>query len=752
MSSPASTPRYVAHISEDGQRFESVATHLHEVAQMAQEFAQPFGAGSWAYAMGLAHDMGKFSSEFQNRILHNGYKVDHSTAGAAHIVGILNGLLSYGIAGHHGGLPDGGTRFDIGGTLAARLQKAKNGEIPDCSAWRQEIETIDPGDVPFSAKLMACDPNDKHFACAFLARMLFSCLVDADYLCTERFMSGAPRPQLPYDSIPTLLDRLEQRVAEFYPPQGTVNEHRCQILGSCAEAARLGQGVFSLSVPTGGGKTYASLRFALRHASTHGLRRVIYAVPYTSIIEQNADVYRSVLEDANVLEHHGNYDFDEPGDLGSDLQERLRLASENWDAPVVVTTNVQLFESLYASKTSRCRKLHNLAKSVIVLDEAQMIPTDRVLPCIKALAELVKRYDCTVVLCTATQPAFKQFFEAEKLSVTEIVNNPDDLSAALNRTQYQLLGSLEDDDLVSRLQKHDQVLCIVNSRAQAHHLYDSLAKEPQRDLDTSTFHLTTLMHPAHRRCVLSTINNRMRLGLPCRVVATSLVEAGVDLDFPVVYRALTGIDSIVQAAGRCNREGKRPASESWVNIFETATPYSLPHETIHRAAITRSTLQSLRTTELGSPQVIQQFFLTLYHYRTDGSRLAVGLDRDNTVEKLSHLQPILKPWPIIGIPFAEVAREFRFIDNAGAAVIIPDPAIAQDLEYLQSGQIARGTMRRIGRYSVNVYPNDCKKLLQSGCITAVSGIDNLYLLIDEKRYRNDVGLDLEIEEGVGLYW
>ena len=432
---------YVSHVAEDG-RVEEVATHLKEVAEMAADFAREFGAEKWAFTAGMVHDIGKYSDGFQNRILRGGHKVDHSTAGAWELCDQAGlPILSFCSAGHHGGLPDGGTVVDVEGpTLIGRLWKAKNGELPDYQAYASEVEV--PEAMPFSFdNTTALD----HFSLSFLARMVFSCLVDADFLCTERFMNGAARQPLTTDSLEVLLKRLEEKVGTFYPPQTELNKTRCEILNACVQSASESPGVYSLTVPTGGGKTYASLYFALRHALAdgHGMRRVIYAVPYTSIIEQNAAVFRKELGERNVLEHHANFDFDNAGDDGGSL----RLAAENWDAPIVVTTNVQLFESLFASKTSRCRKLHNIANSVIVLDEAQMLPIKQLLPCVRVLAELVHRYGCTVVLCTATQPSLDGLFAQYGCAVREIVPDPKSLYEHLRRVEYRHLGKLADEEL-----------------------------------------------------------------------------------------------------------------------------------------------------------------------------------------------------------------------------------------------------------------------------------------------------------------
>lgn len=526
---------YLAHVSEDGLRREPVSVHLSQVADMAASFADVFGGSAWGYAVGMAHDIGKYSKAFQHRLLDGGPKCDHSTAGAVELAKQPFGwMLSYCAAGHHGGLPNGGTLLDDGASLAGRIAKAGRGELPDYTEYKNDVSVSVPVGLPmFGIDKMA--QSDMAYALAFRTRMLFSCLVDADYLCTERFIDNKDREPGGHDDLVRLQGMLEKKIASFYPPATDLNAARCHLLEQCAEAAEGEPGVYSLTVPTGGGKTLSSMRFALRHACAHGMRRVIYAAPYTSIIEQNADVYRGLFGSDNVLEHHADFDFDTLGDSGG----RMRLAAENWDAPVVVTTNVQVFESLHSDKTSRCRKLHNIAGSVIILDEAQMIPTDYLRPCVRALAELVNRYGCTVLLCTATQPAINPFFAETGLSVKEVAGDVDRLFDTLRRVTYIGLGKIDDSGLARRLASHNQALCIVNSRAQAKNLFNSLVELAGED---GCYHLSTLMHPAHRRSTLKEIRTRLASGAPCCVVSTSLVEAGVDLDFPVVYRAVAGLD------------------------------------------------------------------------------------------------------------------------------------------------------------------------------------------------------------------
>lgn len=736
-------PRHVAHVSEDGLRFESVRDHLQQVADLAAEFAEPFVASGWAYIAGLAHDIGKYSNEFQDRILHDGPRVDHSTAGA-YVLGeeLKLLLLAYCVAGHHGGLPNYGSEVD-GSGLAGRLNKAKRGGVPDCRAYKDELEFSfpEPPGLLLDPELQN-NPSEQPFALQFLTRMLFSCLVDADFLCTERFMADGARESLHYDKIAALADRLEELLASFRPPVTKLGALRCEASDDCLKAAKGPKGLYSLTAPTGSGKTYSLMRFALQHAREHGMPRVICAEPYTSIIEQNAQVYRDVFGDENVLEHHSGFDFDADEFAADGLGTRLRLAAENWDAPVVVTTNVQLFESLYANKTSRCRKLHNLANSVIVLDEAQMIPVGFLSPCIRALAELVKHYGCTVLLSSATQPAVAGKFDEMGLRCTEIISNTKELFSALRRVSYRSLGTVPDDELANLMAQNDQALCIVNSRKQARAVYDAVFD--LADDSSSVFHLTTLMYPEHRKRTLATVRERVAKGLPCLLVATSLVEAGVDLDFPVVFRGVAGIDSMVQAAGRCNREGKRPIEDSLVYLFQSAEKYGLPHEIIQRAKVSLMALPILEevgsdVSEIESLETVERFFSLLY-----GVKGPEGLDCHGILESLS------KCGKSFAFDFEAVANQFRLIEDGSFPVVMPSEEIAEDLDLLERGVVSRASMRRISRHSVSLYQRDIETLRSEGVIHEVT--DGLYSLDDETRYDEKTGLDLASRTGEAFFW
>ncbi len=507
---------YIAHRAEDG-RAQSVKAHLEGTAALSEAFASAFGAAEWGRWAGLAHDIGKYSSAFQRRINDPDHapRTDHSTAGAQEALRRGLAPAAYAIAGHHAGLPDGGSRVDTAddSTMVGRSKR----RVPDCSPWRREVALPQVSPLPFLGR--------DGFTDSFFTRMLYSCLVDADFLDTETFMQG-PQPRGEYASLPMLLERLSAKTDGWLNAASGSALNRCRndILCACMEhGAQWPRGLYTLTVPTGGGKTTASLAFALHHAAERGMKRVIYVIPYPSIIDQTVDVFRGILGEENVLAHYGEAVFRQkaPEDLTPEEYRQL-LASENWDAPLVVTTAVQFFESLYANRSSRCRKLHNLADSVIIFDEAQTLPLPYLRPCCAAIAQLVEHYGATAVLCTATQPALRPLFGelAQSLQMREICPGGTALYQTLRRCHLEDLGSLSLEGLASRLREHQQVLCVVNRRKTAQRLYATLPK------DGGSFCLTTLLCAADRRAKLTEIRRRLREGLPCRVVSTSLIEAG----------------------------------------------------------------------------------------------------------------------------------------------------------------------------------------------------------------------------------
>lgn len=612
----------LAHISEDHSREQTVYEHLTGTAELAKQFAAAFGAEEDGYLLGLLHDIGKYSDAFQHR-LDGGVRVDHSTAGAKEACAHGVGYLALAIAGHHGGIPNFGSRADTqnDATLSGRLKR----DLEPYDDWKTEV-TLPPV-KPFNMREF-----NTGFRLSFYIRMLFSCLVDADFIDTETFMDGALAPRGNYDALPALLDRLETYIAPWYPPKAELNRKRCAILDACkASGSTAAPGVYTLTVPTGGGKTTAAMAFALTAAVQNCMSRVIYAAPYTSIIDQNADTFEKIFGTENVIEHHSSaeYLFSENP---NPAEYRKMLAAENWDAPVIATTTVQLFESLFASKPARCRKLHNLANSVLILDEVQTLPMPYLKPFTAALAELARKYGVIVVLC-----------------------------------------------------------------------------------------------PAHRKARIKEIRERLKIGLPCRVVSTSLIEAGVDVDFPRVYREEAGLDSVLQAAGRCNREGKRPLDESLVTVFTVQNTTPPPYMRQPAAAMKNISKRMEDITSLAAIRAYFEFYRDLYGKE--------DLDREK----------ILKAFESGTLPFASVAEKVRVIESCTTPVYIPIDQGEALVERLYRGERSRALFRKLGQYSVNVYPQQLAALREAG---AVQSIDDgaLYVLADPRRYDSALGLTLDQTE------
>jgi CRISPR-associated endonuclease/helicase Cas3 len=643
--------------------WQPLVEHLNAVGLRARQSANVFGAGALAEVAGLLHDLGKYTDEFQRRLEGKHPKLDHATHGAREVIARyariapVAHLLAYAIAGHHAGLANGSSGEGQRTSLADRLAKALPPLLDD---WRNELR-LPPEEALIAAAVhLKPAPQRAGFQLAFLVRMLFSALVDADYLDTEAFyrrIDGRPtRQDVPPPALEALRERLNTHLAQLATSGdgGEVHRLRHDVLDEVRARAAHAPGLFSLTVPTGGGKTLASMAFALDHAVAHGLRRVIYVIPFTSIIEQNAAVFRRAfadLGDAAVLEHHSAL-VDDPKHAPEAL-EKLHRAMENWDAPIIVTTAVQFFESLFADRPSRCRKLHAIAGSVVVLDEAQTLPPALLRPCVAAIDELALNYRTSVVLCTATQPALRREdgFVDGLDGVRELVDDPPALYRRLQRVRVSDIGSCDDESLAQRLRERPQVLCIVNSRRHARALYERIAD------CAGAVHLSTLMHARHRSTVLSDVRRRLRDGEPCRVVSTSLIEAGVDVDFPCVLRAEAGLDAIAQAAGRCNREGRRPVESSEVLVF-SSPEHTPPHELARYAQAYRTTARHHARDLLGL-DAVRAYFQEMYWQKGDN-----GLDQKGLLALVKHCRHD-------NLPFETLAAGFRMIDSPLKPVIVP---------------------------------------------------------------------------------
>jgi CRISPR-associated endonuclease/helicase Cas3 len=704
-------------LPEDGANWQPLLNHLQNTAELTRTFAESYNAVDWGYLAGLWHDIGKYSDEFQRKLrdsadahIEQTSRVQHAIVGAQQSFDKWDKgegkLLAYVIAGHHTGLPDGASNDDS--SLTKRLQKKLEYRFHIPAKLLDQTKPI----MPFFPTA-----GRAGFEVSFFVRMLFSALVDADFLDTERHMEPT---RAILRSTEYRLSYLEQKLSGYLETlesrsgHGNVARIRSEVLLNCREAAKMSPGLFSLTVPTGGGKTLSSMAFALKHAIRFGLSRIIYVIPFTSIIEQNASIFREIFSDEHVLEHHSNFEPKEE-------DHRTRLASENWDAPIVVTTNVQFFESLFAYRSSRCRKLHNIANSVIVLDEVQALPSEVLYPCVESIRELALHYNCSLVLCSATQPTLQKRddFTAGLVGVREIAPDPRRLAVSLKRVNAIDLGFVTDEELALRLGKQDRVMCILNTRAHARDLYERLVGS------AGLFHLSASLCPIDRSRILQSVRNVLSESKPCRVISTQLIEAGVDIDFPVVYRAIAGIDSIAQAAGRCNREGLLESG----NLFVFRTEHPLPPGHLRQTAQTAQSILSRFQPDFLSLEAIEEYFRSFYWSQGD------RLDEQDILPMLQ--QGVLK----LDFPFRQITRRFRLIDEDYRPVVVPrgmgpDKLIRQ----IQDASSLRDFSRRLQQFTVQINQRDWSKLHDAGCITIVREI--FPVLVCGHLYNDETGLDI----------
>ena len=724
----------VAHVrrnKENTWEVHPLGEHLRATGRLAGIFASEFGSSDWACLAGLWHDLGKYSPEFQHYIrTASGFdldahienvpgRVDHSTAGALQSIHSFNKagrILAYLAAGHHAGLPDWNSSETGNSSLVVRLEK--KGLLERVTSQIQV-----PQDILNQTKPSSMAPGGiKGFS--LWVRMLFSCLVDADFLDTEAFMNeektnsrkGGPtieEMRIAFNSY------MEQKISKAI--ETPVNALRLAVLNQCRQKAALLPGIFSLTVPTGGGKTLSSIAFALEHAIFHKKRRIVYAVPYTSIIEQTSEIYREIFRSFSnaVIEHHSNLDPDKetPGS---------RLATENWDAPLIVTTNVQLFESLFSAKTSRCRKLHNLVNSIVILDEVQLLPPEFLQPILDVIDLLARYYRITFVLSTATQPALNtvknSFGHTTRRGideVREIIDDVGSLYTALNRVDVVLPSDLTIrstwDDLAEEILRYDSVLAIVNTRNDCRELWQRMPE--------GTLHLSGLMCGEHRSNVIKSIRERLNQGVSTRVISTQLVESGVDLDFPVVYRAITGLDSIAQAAGRCNREGK--LKKGRVVIFN---PPKISPKGLLRFGedATKEILSDCPENPLARNQFSRYF--NLFLSKPD-------LDKYN-------INGLLTPSADLEVQFRTASDKFQLINGRESqAVFVKYEDTGKKLiEQLCAYGPTRDLMRKLQRYTVTLYRHDLNRLLASGDIKELAIIPGVYSQVGDTLYDPHVGL------------
>ncbi|MFG6416259.1 CRISPR-associated endonuclease Cas3'' [Roseateles sp. DC23W] len=758
----------IAHSQNDTGHWHGLTAHLDKVAALAAEFSSAWGDTLWAGLAGAWHDLGKARPGFQRHIRHNpdahiesrvpGAEKTHSAAGALHARAEFGRLLDarsadgvarvlqYLIAGHHAGLADWQPQDGHGGLAPRLAEAAAQAEYEEALRGLAEAgETLQaaPDSAKLSAAARALLGQREPLARSLALRMLFSALVDADFLDTEKHFDDAKatrRADFPplneyADQLQAHLHALSERVQVSGQAGSPVMAARAEVQQACLASAAQPPGVFTLTVPTGGGKTLSSLAFALEHARHHDLRRVVYAIPYTSIIEQTASVLAGIFGEGRVIEHHSQAEA-EPGNETT----ASRLACENWDSPLIVTTNVQLFESLFANRTSRCRKLHRLAGSVIVLDEAQMLPPEFLQPILDALNVLLTRYRISLVLCTATQPVLTDRSSIDPRRALRglpqpkpIIPAPGRLFEQLRRTEIRWPEDLSTPTELPALAEHIQAepcaLAILNTRKDA----IELARLLPRD---STLHLSAAMCGAHRAQVIADIRARLARRAAgaddtLHVISTQLIEAGVDVDFPVVWRALAGLDSIAQAAGRCNREGRLAGRLGQVRVVVRPIPRTLAQ--LRSAAETTVSLHAEGLPDALAPEAFERYFKLFYARQK--SHDAYGI-----VDLLNETTGPME------FNFRSAADQFKLIDDEDqAALLIPlhrkldghahlEPLITR----LARGDTDRWLLRSVQRYVLNIRQRQLDELLKTRAVTALAS--GIHLLKDDNRYDARFGL------------
>lgn len=712
---------YYAHSKKGSpvEDWQKLNEHLQNVANMAACFAAEFASDVWAHNAAWLHDLGKATQAFQSYLMQcndlddleydaDGSISNHASAGAAFSIekfGTSGRILAYMIAGHHAGLPDWFSSESGNAALAIRLQEGQH----NLGYIRDFAQKIFQNIIPSRPPAFARTPENVHL----WVRMIFSCLVDADFLDTEAFMQAEQSSQRGafklLTELKSLFDIHMSKLADS-AQKTPVNDIRQEVLASCRNAATHTPGLFSLTVPTGGGKTLSGMAFALDHAVQHGKKRIIYVIPYTSIIEQTATILRNIFGDDQVIEHHSNLD-------SAKETQHSQLASENWDAPIIVTTNVQFFESLYAAKSSRCRKLHNLVNSVVILDEAQLLPPELLTPCVAVMNQLPRHYGVTMVLATATQPSLPG------LDIpTEIIPQKLKLYERLKRTEINMPDMTVSADwtiIAECLKQLSQVLCIVNTRRDCYDLFKLMPE--------STIHLSGLMCSEHRSAVIAEIKQRLKAGEPLRVISTQLVEAGVDIDFPVVYRALAGLDSIAQGAGRCNREGKLNAEGKLGQVHVFIPPKAAPRGLLLKGENTTRELVSLSDFVPDNPQEYTRYFNLFYSKVNDtGSQFYDWLVKDAN--------------PSLYFQFRTAAANFKLIKDQNQPVIVRYNGSEPWIKQVRAIGPTRENMRRLQRYTVNLPVHMVEKMKSDGMLEEI--YEGILAQAMPNLYNKEIGLDV----------
>lgn len=717
---------FYAHKTETGKQ--TVKDHLNGVAELASGFSIDM-VKSIAYENGKIHDIGKYALAFQDRLLNDSKnKYEHSVCGAIELGKIeLNEMekailpmMQYCIAGHHTGLPDGGTKKDSteDRTLHGKLKREKYyTDDSDYKAYKSELDIIFPNVEKLIAELFnSSGKTDMVEKYAFFTRYLFSCLTDADFLDTERFCNPETDRIIKSD-FESVSKAVDKKISSFEYDTELRNARKRlqeQAYINCKSA----ENISIINMPTGSGKTLCSLKIALDKLKLSGRKRIIYVIPYTSIIEQTANTFNDVFgEYMDILQHHSNYCFDNE-DKEDSTAEKLKKSTENWDAPLIITTSVQFFQSLYHYKGTGLRKLHNLADSIIIFDEVHMLPEEYLQPCIRGIGYITKYLNSEAIFLSATMPDYTKLFSRyiPDCSVTELIKDKSDFSY-FQKCRYEYLGKIEYYSIIERSMQYSSNLIIVNKRKTAREIY--------RQLTGNKFHLSTYMTPHDRSETIAKIRNCLNNEQPVTVVSTSLIEAGVDLDFETVFREISGLDSILQSGGRCNREGRRECG----NVFVFETDEKLNGDIYIRASIVKNLLRN--GIDISSEEAVKIYYQRLFTFKED-------VINENTIAK--------DVCGLDNIPFRTYYENFRLIDADTISVVIDNcDETAESIAKLEYGKLSE--KRKLQKYSVALRTHgEFDKALSMGLVRDTE--KGVFVLADNKYYNNETGLDLEMTNDI----
>lgn len=726
---------YIAHINEFTHAIQTVKEHSMRTASLCREYAVP-ELKEFLYVVGLLHDIGKYTDSFQKRIRGDHIRAEHSTCGALaaqdRYPNVMGWMMQFCIAGHHSGLPDAGCKTDgeEDRTLYGRMKRT----FPDYSVYYDELEIPEIHTQKWAEFVLRDCGRDQARQVdqfAFLTRYAFSCLVDADSTDTADFCREGEKPRQLYADFQACLDKVEEVLAAFVC-KTKLQKARSSLQSQAFQRAKTDAEIYLMNMPTGSGKTLASVRIALERALLKKKKRIIYVIPYNSIIDQTAEVFERLFgSNLEILRHQSTFSYEDAEDREEDYRQAFRIASENWDAPFIVTTAVQFFESIYSNRRSKLRKLHNMADSILIFDEAHLMPEDYLQPCLQAIAYITRFLHSEAVFLTATMPDFIDLIHAYALPDSRILNLIEDTSlfSEFQKCRYSYLGEVSEEALLEKAGQSPSSLLIVNSKAAARQLYLNCSSGKK-------YHLSTYMTPYDRKRVLQEIREELkRLGqeypsyeeVPkeqrITIVATSLIEAGVDLDVYTVFRERSGLDSILQAGGRCNREGKREDAEVFVFDFADLKRRAAAGE---KGNLAKGLLEQY--SEISDPRCIEEYYRKLFFMNQD------------TIQKNTMHQRCSRIW---NLPFREYAESFELIDAKTVSLVVArdekSRKMTETLRYAKTGNV-----RKLQNYTCTLRPRELQDLIEQH--VAEDFGTGVYCLTNPDYYDGQLGIMFEAKD------